>query len=154
MPRIKAQKLLVGRLEYGDLPDLGLLNIKARIDTGARTSALHATQITPIRYQNEEWVEFTSSTEHSRATQLKRCKAKLYGQKSIKSSNGMVQHRYVIETMVQLGDRSFPLLLTLSNRCSMHCPLLLGRELLNRAAIVDSSQKFLLVAAAAGKVAG
>ncbi|PHX41263.1 ribosomal protein S6 modification protein [Pseudomonas syringae pv. syringae] len=109
---------VIGLREWVALPDLGVAGLRAKIDTGASTSSLHATEIEPLHLGT--------------VVQLRhrRCEAQLVAMKTIKSSNGQAQVRYVIRTTLALGDRIWPVEFTLACRKSMRYRLLLGSKAL------------------------
>lgn len=132
----------VGWCELVNLPDLGLYNVHAKIDTGARTSSLHAVRVKLFQREGEDWVAFTipKSPEHA----AHRCEARLIEKRPIKSSNGRSQQRYVIETIMQLGPLKWRGQMTLANRQSMAFPVLIGRRALKRGFLVNSGKRWLL----------
>ncbi|MCF4992733.1 ATP-dependent zinc protease, partial [Pseudomonas gessardii] len=96
---------VVGLREWVALPDLGVAGLRAKIDTGASTSSLHATEIEPFERDGEKWVRFTAHLGSVVQLRHRRCEAPLVAMKTIKSSNGQAQVRYVISTTLALGDR-------------------------------------------------
>lgn len=121
--------LVVGLYEWIGLPDLGVVSLRAKIDTGATTSSLHATDIKVFKRQGVEWVRFTAyiGTLVQRGHQ---CEAPLVSIKTIKSSNGQTQSRYVIRTQLTLGATSWPVEFTLACRKTMQYRVLLGSKAL------------------------
>lgn len=130
---------ILGWREWVALPELGISAIKTKLDTGARTSALHATHIQSFEESGQLWVSFVVE-----AGQAYSCKARVMDQRSVKDSGGHSQLRYVIETRLNMGDQSFPIELSLSDRTDMRFPLLLGRSALKGRFLVDSQSSFLL----------
>lgn len=120
---------VIGLREWICLPDLGLTGLRAKIDTGARTSALHASDIQPFTQGDEEWVRFTAHFG-TLAQRQRRCEAPLVAVKRIRSSNGQAQLRYMIHTRLTLGDRTWPVHFTLTCRRSMRYRVLLGAKAL------------------------
>lgn len=132
----------IGWCELIDLPDLGIGSLHAKIDTGAATSALHATHIEPFDKGGENWVRFViplGSGERGHE-----CEALVYGQRRIKSSNGVMQERYVIETSMKLGPLTWSGHMTLADRQSMIFPVLVGRRALRRGYLVNSAKRWML----------
>lgn len=132
----------IGWCELVSLPELGIENIHAKIDSGAATSSLHAVRITPFDRDGEPWVAFT--IPKSPEFPSMRCEAKLLEKRAIKSSNGRSQQRYVIETIMQLGPLTWVGNMTLANRQSMAFPVLIGRRALKRGFLVNSAKRWLL----------
>lgn len=132
-------KLLIGRSEWCALPDLHIPAIKAKIDTGAKTSAIHAFDIHRFTKQKKEWVSFSLYPLHSRTDIKVSCEAIIYDQRHIMSSNGHKEHRYIILTSLRLGNRMHTIQLSLSNRDPLTFRLLLGREALAKRVLIDPS---------------
>lgn len=130
-------KLLIGRDEWCELPELHIPAIKAKIDTGAKTSALHAFNIRTVRRHNKKYVHFDIHPLQSDIITLITCTAQLIDERHIMSSNGHIEHRYVILTTVLLGDREWQAEMTLSNRDPLRYRMLLGREALNNRVVID-----------------
>lgn len=121
---------VIGLREWVALPDLGVAGLRAKIDTGASTSSLHATDIEPFTRGGEKWVRFTAHLGTVVQLRHRRCEAPLVAMKTIKSSNGHAQTRYVIKTTLALGDRVWTVEFTLACRKSMRYRLLLGSKAL------------------------
>ncbi|MEL7311722.1 MAG: ATP-dependent zinc protease [Pseudomonadota bacterium] len=139
-----SERLVAGWREWVSLPNLGLNAIKAKLDTGARTSALHAWDIEPFTRDGEPWVSFHVHPIHRDQNEVKRCEAMLVDQRTIKSSSGTTTHRCVIRSTLRLGARDWPIELTLVNRKQMLFRLLLGRTALRDHALVDPKMSYLL----------
>ena len=121
---------VVGLREWVALPDLGVAGLRAKIDTGASTSSLHATDIEPFERDGEKWVRFTAHLGSVVQLRHRRCEAPLVAMKTIKSSNGHAQVRYVISTTLALGDRVWRVEFTLACRKAMRYRLLIGAKAL------------------------
>ncbi|WP_397376850.1 ATP-dependent zinc protease [Pseudomonas sp.] len=115
--------------EWINLPELGMVGLRAKIDTGASTSCLHASDIQPFDRGGEPWVRFTAHLG-TLVQRRHRCEAPLVSLKTIKSSNGQAQSRYVIRTPVTLGEREWPVEFTLTCRKTMRYRVLLGSKAL------------------------
>ena len=137
MRKLKREKLLVGRDEWCRLPDLHITAIKAKIDTGARTSALHAFNIKPIKKDHKRYVKFDIHPMQGDDHVLITCKAPIFDERHIMSSSGHIEHRYVIQTTLTIGGQSWPIEMTLSNRDPLRYRMLLGREALNNRVLID-----------------
>lgn len=133
-------KFLIGALEKINLNQLGITNLTARIDTGAKTSSLHAVNIQEIEKNGQAWVEFDCILDDHSEIHVS---SPIEGVRLIKSSNGE-ERRFVIESEMQLGEHSWPVKLTLSDRSSMAYPMLLGREAMAGRVIVDPSLDYLI----------
>lgn len=142
--------LTTGWLEHVDLPELDMFGIVAKIDTGARTSALHVDQIRP--YDTPEGEHRAIITIHRRTGGPKRGKGRephkwdlpVREYREVKSSNGKVEKRAVIRTQLTMGGRTYNRDFTLTNRAAMRYEILVGRASLRRAYLVDPAGKFLL----------
>lgn len=137
--KIHAGKLLIGRNEWCQLPDLHIPAIKAKIDTGAKTSSLHAFNICALIKNHKRLVRFDLHPLQRNEKLLVSCIAPLIDERHIISSSGHAEHRYVILTTIILGNQSWKIEVTLSNRDPMRYRLLLGREALNSRVFIDPS---------------
>lgn len=130
---------VLGWGEWVSLPALGISAIKSKLDTGAKTSALHATEIQAFEESGQLWVSFVLVLGQAYA-----CKARVVDQRRVKDSGGHSQLRYVIETHLQIGGDTYPIELSLTDRADMRFALLLGRSALKGRFLVDSQSSFLL----------
>jgi hypothetical protein len=141
--------LTIGWREWVSLPDLNVDAIKAKIDTGARTSALHAFRIEPFQREGATWVRFElHPLQRSRAMRVT-SEACVVDERSVRSSNGRVDRRYIIKTLLRLGDVAWPIELSLANRDEMGFRMLLGRTALRGRTVIEPGRSFLLGAAPA-----
>lgn len=134
--------MLIGWREWLKLPDLGILHIKAKIDTGARTSALHAFYVDPFLYHDVQWVRFGIHPQQGNSDAVVDCKAPVKDLRTVTDSGGHKEDRYVIETRLSLGTVTWPAEITLTNRDSMKFRMLLGRTALKGNFLVDSSTSY------------
>lgn len=132
----------IGWSELVDLPALGLYDFHSKIDTGAATSSLHAIGIRVFQRDGEEWASFAipKSPRHDAHT----CEARIVAKRKIRSSNGLSDQRYVIETPMRMGPLTWMGQMTLANRQSMAFPILIGRRALRRGFLVDCSKRWIL----------
>ena len=138
----KAAPTVIGWRERIALPDLGLELLTAKIDTGARTSAIHATRITPFQRDGRDWVRF--HIPHASGLRARDCEAPLVDRRSIKNTSGQGEDRFVIETLLALGARRWHIEVSLSDRSNMALPIILGRTAIRRRRIlVDPDRSFL-----------
>jgi hypothetical protein len=133
----------VGWREWVKLTELGVAAIKAKIDTGARTSALHAFAIEPFRKQGSLWVRFeVHPIQRSSAVKIK-CEARAIDERAVRNSGGQVERRYIIETLLMLGEKVWPIELALTNRDEMGFRMLLGRTAREGRALIDPGKSYL-----------
>ncbi|EIK54564.1 hypothetical protein YO5_17400 [Stutzerimonas stutzeri TS44] len=134
---------LIGLREWVALPELGMVGLRAKIDTGAGTSALHATEISEFERGGQPWVRFTAHLG-TLVQRRHRCEAPLVAHKTIKSSNGQMQTRYVVRTLLALGDHVWPVEFTLTCRKTMRYRLLLGsKALVDGQWLIDPSRSYI-----------
>ena len=137
-------KITVGWREWLSLPELGIEQIKAKIDTGARTSCIHAINIEEYEVDGEKWVKFTAQPlQEDEQTQIT-CNAKVKKMKYVTSSSGQKELRYFIETTLHAGEFSWPIEITLTSRASMKFRMLLGRTAMENRIVVDPALSHLL----------
>ena len=131
----------IGRRDLIDLPQLGLFDLDAKIDTGANTSALHVKKIRVIEKEGKTWVKFKLAHPHHAAFNNKEIMLEMHAYKATKSSSEQIEERYIIKTDVVLFGKPYTTEFSLTDRSKMECPVLLGRKLLYRKFIVDVTQK-------------
>jgi hypothetical protein len=139
----KRSKRIIGWREWIYLPDLDVGRIKAKIDTGARTSALHAFKITPFSRDGAAYVRFAVHPVQRQRTPEVSCVARVIDYRAVTDSGGRVEHRYVIRTSLKMGTTRWPIELTLANRDQMGFRMLIGRQALRRRYLVDSGRSFI-----------
>lgn len=137
-------KVILGSEEWCSFPELGIPTIKARVDSGAKTSAMHAINIAPFIKNDANWVKFDINPIQNNIKTIIHCEAPLIDKRIVKSSSGYREHRYVIQTHIKIGDAKWPIEMTLTNRDSMGFRMLLGREAMSGRVLVDPEQKYLL----------
>lgn len=142
---IRSAPLIVGWQEWVALPTLGLAAIKAKIDTGAKTSALHAETIEIAREGRLEVVHFTICPAPKRPDLLIACEAPLADLRGVTSSNGRLERRPVIHALVDCGSGAKRIEITLTDRGSMSYRMLIGRQALTALGlVVDPALSFQL----------
>ena len=151
MKRAKVLRPVVGWREWVALPDLGIDLIKAKIDTGARTSALHAFKVEQVLRDGVPSLRFIVHPRRRRRRPEVVCEAPLVDRRVVVSSNGQREARYVIRTTIQIAARCWPIELTLTDRDEMSFRMLLGRQALRRHLIVDPGSSYRLGKPAAGQ---
>lgn len=135
-------RFILGWEEWLGFPDLGLPAIKAKVDTGARTSALHAFTVEPFGSSSRPMVRFGVHPIPGRDDVEVFCTAEVVDRREVTSSNGERENRYVIRTRVRMGEREWPIEVTLTNRESMAYRMLLGRQAILDDMFVDATTSF------------
>lgn len=132
---------IVGWREIVQLPELGLSDIPAKIDTGARTSSLHGRVLEEFERDGQKFVRFGVDLPGQPACHV--CEAIHVDIRGITSSNGETQRRYVIKTPLRIGTLTFRAEISLADRSDMRFPMLIGRSSLRRRFLVDSGHSWL-----------
>jgi hypothetical protein len=143
MTHIASSLPLLGWREWVSLPELNITQIKAKIDTGARSSALHAFAIHPYRKGGQRWVMFTIHPQQKNVDVSIECHAPIKDRRLVSDSGGHKQRRYVIETQIILGQSVITAEMTLTNRDSMLFRMLIGRTTINNHFIIDPNASYL-----------
>ena len=130
-------KLLIGRVDVADFPGFHLNNIHVKVDTGAFTSSIHCSN---IRIDEDNLLICNFLDPEHPEYHNKKFTFDKYEIKKVKSSNGITEERYTIESNIELFGKVFPIKLTLTNRGAMKYPVLLGRAFLSKYFVVDSSK--------------
>ncbi len=137
------EKLPLGWREWVALPAFGVKHVKAKVDTGARTSSLHAFDISFFERDGERWVRFEIHPWQRSTEDAETVEAKVIEVRHVKSSSGTVDERPVIATDIVLAGVEFETELTLTNRDEMGFRMLIGRQALRRRFLVDSGASYL-----------
>ncbi len=133
---------VIGWREWIALPELGINFIKTKVDTGARTSALHAFNIEHYQRGGEDWVRFTIHPLQRNNQVEHVCKCPLQEFRVVRNSGGYKEDRFVITTPITLGDQTWPIEITLTNRDEMGFRMLLGRTALRGRFMIDPAQSY------------
>lgn len=138
------RRRLIGWREWISLPELGINRIKAKIDTGARTSSLDVQDCRIVEQELGVWAEFTVVHGSRKKPKFTRSSARVVEQRKITDSGGHVENRIVIKTPVKLGKIEKEIEITLASRSGMKFRMLLGRTSLSGEYLIDLSQSYLL----------
>jgi len=134
--------LTFGWREWVSLPELGIARIKAKVDTGARTSALHAFALRTLSVDGRERVEFKMHPLQKNTETVVTCTADVVDRRVVSDSGGHKEERFVIATLLEIGDHAWPIEVTLTSRDDMLFRMLLGRTALEHRAQVDPSRSY------------
>ncbi|MDB3910050.1 ATP-dependent zinc protease [Gammaproteobacteria bacterium] len=134
----------LGWREWVQLPDLVDVSVKAKVDTGAKTSSLHAFFIEPYTRDGNPWVKFLLHPNQNDNDIEVECHAAVSDRREVSDSGGHKEKRYVIESSIVIGKDVLIAELTLTDRDSMSFRMLLGRNLLRGSFLVDSGSSFLM----------
>lgn len=135
---------IIGSDEWCVFEKLGIPAIKARVDSGAKTSSIHAMNIEIFTKNGTDWVRFEVDPIQDEPDILVKCEAKLLRSKMVKSSMGASEERLMIRTPLTLGKKTFMIKLTLASRDTMNYRMLLGREALNGRYLINPAENGLL----------
>ena len=135
---------IIGWREWVALPELGVDKLRCKVDTGAKTSALHAFYVDPYEVNGITMVRFGLHPDEKTTSIEKHCEAIVIDQRSVTDSGGHSEQRFVIRTAVVLGRETWPIELTLTNRDTMKHRMLLGRTAIMDNFLVDSGARHLM----------
>ncbi|MCH8539075.1 MAG: ATP-dependent zinc protease [Alkalimonas sp.] len=137
------EPLMLGWREWVALPELNVPALKCKVDTGARSSALHAFSVEPFVRDGEDWVRFgLHPNQHEIETEIW-CEAKVLDKRNVTDSGGNTTERYFIQTGVMIGSQHFSIELSLTSRDTMMFRMLLGREAMRQRFVVDPGASYL-----------
>ena len=135
---------VLGWREWVALPELGIDRIKAKVDTGARTSCLHAFDVGIDEVNGQRMVRFSMHPDQHSLGKVVECVAPLKDEREVRDSGGHCEMRYVIETDIKIGPKTHLVEFTLTNRDSMGFRMLIGRTAIKGRYLVDPGQSFLV----------
>jgi len=137
-------KVIIGKEEWCALPELGLPVIKARIDSGAKTSSLHAFNIHTFEDNGKKYAHFDIHPVQDNRKIIQSCRGLVVDHRSVKSSSGDKEKRLVIKTPITLGSETWDIEITLTNRDAMGYRMLIGREAMAARTLIDPDSSFCL----------
>lgn len=133
-----------GWREWVSLPDIGIKQIKAKVDTGARTSALHAFELRTYSENGRDRVEFRIHPLQKDLDTVVTCNADVLDKRIVTDSGGHKEERFVVETTLAIGNLAWPIEVTLTSRDDMLFRMLLGRTAIRNRAQVDPARSYLV----------
>lgn len=147
-----SKKIIIGKAEWCGLEELGLPAIKARVDSGAKTSSLHAFNIHQFEEDGKRYVHFDIHPIQNDRKTIQSCRGLVVDRREVRSSSGIKERRPVIKTPITLGDETWNIEVTLTNRDSMGYRMLLGREAMTNRVLIDPDSSFCLGAVTTDEV--
>lgn len=130
-------QVILGWREWVTLPDIGIDAVHAKLDTGARSSALHIVDLETFRHLKQRWVRFWVDPDAKHPDRVFECEARIVDERVVKNSGGRGELRVVIRTAIEIAGRRWPIDLTLTNRSEMRFRMLVGREAMRDRVLVD-----------------
>lgn len=134
----------VGWKEWVALPDIGIERLKCKVDTGAKTSALHAFEVESFTKDQQNWVRFSIHTDEHDLSKIQNCEALIQDIRCVTDSGGNVSERFFIETTLEIGKHHFKIPISLTSRDTMAFNMLLGRSALRKAGFLVNPKKSFL----------
>jgi hypothetical protein len=138
----KTDKVLIGRVEEVDFTELELFGVHAKIDTGAYTTALHCQDIYESRENGVKVLYFKPLDKDHPLYTEQEIRVQKYSRKKIKNSFGQIETRFIISTVIKIGDKQVETEISLADRANMRYPVLLGRKLLSKGFLIDVNKQF------------
>jgi hypothetical protein len=133
---------IIGWREWVSLPELGIDKIKAKVDTGARTSALHAFALHPFKEGTQDRIRFDIHPLQNNTSTIITCMADVIDKRMVSDSGGHREERFVIRTPVIMGEDTWPIEITLTERDTMLFRMLLGRSAIRRRFTINPARSF------------
>ncbi len=135
--------MIIGACEWIALPELGIERLRARVDTGAKSCALHASHIEPFEKDGADWVNFRVYLGFPKAEAERLCQSRLKAVRTVRSTSGESEQRYTIRTPIIIGHSRWLVDVTLADRGKMRYRMLLGRKAMENHALVYPARTFL-----------
>lgn len=143
MNRHIAPSMIIGACEWVALPELGVERLRARVDTGAKSCALHASHIESFERDGVDWVRFRVYLGYPQVKGERICESRLKAVRSVRSTSGHAEQRYTIRTPIIIGHSRWLVDVTLAERGKMRYRMLLGRKAMENHALVYPARTFL-----------
>ena len=143
MKQTPEPNMVIGACEWVALPDLGIDRLRARVDTGAKSCALHASDIEAFERDGRSWVRFRVHMGHPEPNRWLACEAPLRAVRRVRNTSGEMEDRYTIRTTIVIGHSRWAVDITLTNRERMNYRMLLGRKAMENHALIYPARTFL-----------
>ncbi len=143
MSRTKIPTIIIGANEWIGLPSLGINKLRARVDTGAKTSALHVSDLETFRKRGLDWVRYRVAIGSPRPNRYVECESRLTDVRNVKNTSGKLEERCIISTQILIGATAWEAEISLTCRKKMRYRMLLGRTAISRQALVDPGRRYL-----------
>ncbi len=141
--KLLKKRPVIGWREWVSLPELHIDKIKAKIDTGARTSALHAFSLSPFKKDGKDLIQFLIHPMQHNTDLVVTCVAEIVDKRPVTDSGGHTEDRFVISTPMEIAGQTWPIEITLTERENMLFRMLLGRSALRRRFTINPAKSFL-----------
>jgi len=141
---MEKERRIIGWREWVSLPELGIDALKCKVDTGAKTSALHAFYVEPFEEEGKRMVRFGLHPVQDETESVLHCTAEVFDVRTVSDSGGHREERIVIKTPLRLGSETFDAEITLTNRDSMTFRMLLGRRAMEERYLVNPDASYLV----------
>ncbi len=135
--------IIIGACEWISLPKLDVSRLRARVDTGAKTSALHVSDLETFKKNRQDWVSYRVAIGSPRPNRYIDCESRLIDVRKIRNTSGRWEERCVIATPLLIGATSWEVEITLTCREKMRYRMLLGRTAMSHHALVDPGRRYL-----------
>lgn len=143
MSTAKNPTIIIGASEWVGLPQLNINRLRARVDTGAKTSALHVSDLETFRQRGQDWVRYRVAIGSPRPNRYVECESRLVDKRRVKNTSGKFEERCVISTQLLIGATRWDAEITLTCRKKMRYRMLLGRSAMSHQALVDPGRRYL-----------
>ncbi len=143
MSKTKHPTIIIGACEWIGLPLLDVNKLRARIDTGAKTSALHVSDLETFRKRGADWLRYRVAIGSPRPNRYVDCESRLTNIRKVRNTSGKMEERFCINTRLLIGATGWDAEITLACRRKMRYRMLLGRTAMSHHALVDPGRRYL-----------
>ncbi len=143
MAKAKYPTVIIGANEWIGLPQLSISRLRAKVDTGAKTSALHVSDIEVFRKRAQDWIRYRVAIGSPRPNRYVNCESRIIDKRNIRNTSGELEERYIITTQLLIGATRWDAEISLTSRKKMRYRMLLGRTAMSHHALVDPGRRYL-----------